>query len=29
MGMSLFLTLSGFVIIHNYGSIGSLKAAGA
>ena len=29
MGMSLFFTLSGFVITHNYGSLGSLKTAGA
>jgi peptidoglycan/LPS O-acetylase OafA/YrhL len=29
IGMSLFLTLGGFLITHSYGSIGSLKAAGA
>ncbi len=29
MARSLFLTLSGFVITHNYGSLGSLKTAGA
>ncbi len=29
MARSLFLTLSGFVITHNYGSLGSLKTVGA